>query len=379
MAKAKVESIGKTVKAKKPTNKITTTVAAFLAALKNTTAVEKKTSIPILQYARIKDTEVIGTDLDVTTIVPFEGTGTGDFLIPRRQVIDVLTGEKGTLTLEYFEDKSNPNDVRHKVTMNIGPIEFKFDGMSVANFPQTPTPSAAMLTLDGALVKKAIERTAISISSEKSRYTLNATLLKSVGGSVIMVATDGHRLSHVTVGEGTIKDSLILPAATKWLLNNCKGQVSIGFDEDLHTIRTESGTILSRKVTGQFPNYDAVMPRDNKVAVTFSSPKELAGLLKRVSKCADERSGAIKLAVTFGSVEISASSTERGSAKASLAVMTDGLSPKGEIVMGFNSAYIEDFLKVIDEDVFTFRIKDAQSSGLIEVDNFNYIIMPMRI
>ena len=48
MAKAKVESIRKTVKAKKPTNKITTTVAAFLAALKNTTAVKKKATIPIL-------------------------------------------------------------------------------------------------------------------------------------------------------------------------------------------------------------------------------------------------------------------------------------------------------------------------------------------
>lgn len=379
MAKEKVKGTKKEKAEKKPTNRITTTVEAFVAALKNTFLEKKKTTVPILSFARIKNTEIIGTDLDVATIVPFKGEGTADFLIPYRQALSVLTGETGPLTLQYFETAESNDSMSHEVKMTVGAIEFKLPSRSVKNFPMTPELSEPMLTLDGALLKKAIERIAISVSGEESQYTLNATLLKSVGGNVIMVSTDGHRMSYVTVGEGSINESLLRPSATNWLLNNCKGQVSIGFNEYTHTIRTETGTILSKKVSGVFPSYDAVMPRENKVTVKFSSPKELAGLLKRVAKCADERSGAIKLAVTSGSVELSASSSERGSAKASLSVYTEGFSPKDWMVVGFNSGYIEDFLKVIDEGEFVLRLKDPQSSGLFEAQNIRYVVMPMRM
>ena len=365
--------------------KITTTVKAFVAALKNT-HVPRKSTIPVLSYARVQDATLVGTDLDVTTIVPFEGKGKGDFLIPHKQTLDVLTGETGNLVLEFHDTIGNvksgkAEEGRRFVKLTVGDINFEFESLSVANFPQIPKQADAVLTIDGAALKTMLERTDFAISNEESRYTLNATLLKASKGKVTMVATNGHRLSHVTgKGTGAIEDTLLLPTATRWVYKNCRGEVSIGLDENTHTIRTESGTILSKKVTGQFPNFEAVMPRGNTIITGFKSAKKFDNILKRIMKCSDERSGAIKLLAGETTTTISASSLERGSAKADVECNTLGLPGKGAALqMGFNGEYISDFLKVIPEGEFTLSLKDAQSAGMLQVDGFKYILMPMRI
>src|SRR5207253_11191627 len=94
-----------------------------------------------------------------------------------------------------------------------------------------------------------------------------------------------------------------------------------------------------RLPTGPFPNYEAVLPRDNNKHVVIERG-ELTDAVRRVSQLADQRSHAVKLSISGEGVEISASSPEYGEAKESIEKEYQG----DPISIGFNSSYMLDLL-----------------------------------
>ena len=137
--------------------------------------------------------------------------------------------------------------------------------------------------------------------------------------------------------------------------------------------------LISRILTGQFPNYEAVLPRDNNKSVVLERV-ELSDAVRRVSQLADQRSHAVKLAVSNEGVEISASSPEYGEARESIEKEYKG----DPIAIGFNSSYVLDFLAAAAEGPISIELKDEQSAGQMrpladESYRYRYIIMPMRI
>ena len=383
MATKKVLSMrGKEIlpkKAAKPVPSITTTVEAFLGALKASYPPERKSTIPVLSYARLTDNAITTTDLDSTTVTKFDAKGKIDCLIPYRLALDVLKGESGALTVTPLEN--------HWVLLKVGELEFKLQGMSAANFPAIPTPATTSLTLTGEVFTRMLTRTIFAISAEESRYTLNgALLLADSTGAVTMVATDGHRLALVNEqGEGNLEKTLIPRKALDYLKTRISGKVEIGlYKPEGHpgdtTFRTGNTILIARNLKGQFPNYEAVMPRDQKVTVQILDPVKFEDNLKRVAKCADERSGAIRLAFTDRGGVVSASSSERGEAQAPIACTVDGVTSVG-ITMGFNAGFILDLLKVTKKEPLTLSLRDNQSAGMFTVGegNYRYVIMPMRL
>lgn len=384
MATKKVLSMrGKEIlpkKAAKPVPSITTTVEAFLGALKASYPPERKSTIPVLSYARLTDNAITTTDLDSTTVTKFDAKGKIDCLIPYRLALDVLKGESGALTVTPLED--------HWVLLKVGELEFKLQGMSAANFPAIPTPATTSLTLTGEVFTRMLTRTIFAISAEESRYTLNgALLLADSTGAVTMVATDGHRLALVNEqGEGNLEKTLIPRKALDYLKTRISGKVEIGlYKPEGHpgdtTFRTGNTILIARNLRGQFPNYEAVMPRDQKVTVQILDPVKFEDNLKRVAKCADERSGAIRLAFTDRGGVVSASSSERGEAQAPIACTVDGVTSVG-ITMGFNAGFILDLLKVTKKEPLTLSLRDNQSAGMFTVGEgtgYRYAIMPMRL
>jgi hypothetical protein len=96
-------------------------------------------------------------------------------------------------------------------------------------------------------------------------------------------------------------------------LLNATDADAVEFADDEHTLffRVGHRTLSTRKLSGQFPNFEAVMPRDNtKFAVVRSS--ELSQAIQRVAQFADEHSGAIRLRLESNELKISSSSNESG-------------------------------------------------------------------
>ena len=145
-------------------------------------------------------------------------------------------------------------------------------GMARANFPGLPTfPSAGVVKMPAQTLRSMIGRTIFAISSEESRYTLNGGLMVLKPESITMVATDGHRLAHIEkVGEqfevsGENKTLVPKKAMSELysLLQNSEADfIEFAKDESTLFFRIGERLLTSRQLTGQFPNYEAVLPRE---------------------------------------------------------------------------------------------------------------------
>src|SRR5205807_3026790 len=95
----------------------------------------------------------------------------------------------------------------------------------------------------------------------------------------------------------------------------------IGFSRDDTHLFFDMGKrlLISRMLTGQFPNYEAVLPRNNDRIVTVNR-EEIAAAIKRVAILSDERSHTVKLALANSVLEITASHSDLGEAHETLEV-----------------------------------------------------------
>jgi DNA polymerase-3 subunit beta len=353
--------------------------------------VERKTTIPILSNFLIEAEgerlNITATDLDqaIRTSATATVKKPGSCTIPARKLYDYIKLlPDGDISIKLLEN--------HWVQIRSGRSNTKMVGMARANYPQVPEfPSIAATSISTVALKTLIARTIFAISNEESRYTLNGALLVIKAESLAMVATDGHRLSYVEkpneLLEGISGEKRVLiPRKAlqelQQLLGNTEAE-KVEFADDEHTLffRVGHRTLSTRKLSGQFPNFEAVMPRDNtKFAVVRSS--ELSAAIQRVAQFADERSGAIRLRLEGNELKISSNSAESGESEDIIDTPYSG----DPIVVGFNSGYILDFLKALNnEGEVRLEFKDSQSAGQMRPEDpdaeykYRYVLMPMRI
>ena len=359
--------------------------------------VERKTTIPILSNFLLEAgpgegdatdrLTITATDLDqsIRTSCPAKVKKPGACTIPARKLFDyVKLLPDGDISIKLMEN--------HWVQIRSGRSNTKMVGMARANFPQVPEfPETGLTQLSAASIKGMISKTIFAISNEESRYTLNGALLILKAESLSMVATDGHRLAHIEKTGESLKNisgekKTLIPrkalAELQSLLADSDGE-ALDFYDDEHTLFFRLGhrVLTTRKLTGQFPNYEAVLPRDNNKFVVVRS-EELMGSIQRVAQFADERSGAIKIRLEQNEMKISSSSTESGESEDTIETPYS-FDP---IVVGFQFDLSDRFSQAVGSSgEVRLEFKDAQSAGQMRPEDpaddfrYRYVIMPMRI
>jgi DNA polymerase-3 subunit beta len=350
--------------------------------------VERKTTIPILSNllceAKGNHLSITATDLELSirtsceAKVKKEGAGT----IPAKKLHDLIR----LLPEEEIKFKLLEN---HWVQITCDRKTYKLVGMSKDNFPALPAFPHSLIKIPVHLIADLISKTTFAISMEESRYTLNGALLVLKPGSVTMVATDGHRLAMAETDhkfEGfSAETRVLIPKKAMTEIQRLAGEsgdedlVDFAQDESHLFFQFGSRLLTSRKLTGQFPNYEAVLPRDVSKTVIIERG-ELQDALRRVSQLADQRSHAVKFMLAKEGLEISASSPEYGEAKEAIEKEFEG----DPIAIGFNAQYLLDFLSATPEGPISFELKDEQSAGQLrpitdESSRYRYVVMPMRI
>jgi DNA polymerase III subunit beta len=386
----------KTVTPGAATMEISVSRQEFLRELSATqSVVERKTTIPILSNFLLEAgapgaedrLTITATDLDqsIRTSCAAKVKAPGSCTMPARKLYEYIRLlPDGDISIKLMEN--------HWVQIRSGRSNTKMVGMARANFPQVPEfPNGGVTQIPTASLKSMIAKTIFAISNEESRYTLNGALLILKAESLAMVATDGHRLAHLEKRGESLKNisgekKTLIPrkalAELQSLLADTEDE-SLDFYDDEHTLffRLAHRTLTTRKLTGQFPNYEAVLPRDNHKRVVVRS-EELMHSIQRVAQFADERSGAIKIRLEQNEMKISSSSADSGESEDTIETPYNFDS----IVVGFNSVYLLDFLKAIGPGgEVRLEFKDAQSAGQMRPEDtdedfeYRYIIMPMRI
>jgi DNA polymerase-3 subunit beta len=350
--------------------------------------VERKTTIPILSNylfeAAGDKLSLTATDLDLSlrTSCNAKVKKEGACTIPARKLYDyVRLLPDADITIRLLDN--------HWVSIRCGRSNTKMVGMAKSNFPGLPVfPSAGAIKIPAAVLRSMIAKTGFAIASEESRYTLNGALMVLKPESITMVATDGHRLAHVErTGEkfdgvsGEMKTLIPKKAMDelKSLLDSDIETIDFAKDESTLFFRVGPRLLTSRQLTGQFPNYEAVLPKDISKSIALHG-EELGAAIARVAQFADERSRAVRLRLEKSELKISASSTETGESEDSIEIAYDG----EPMAIGFNAQYLMDFIKATGSGEVKLELKDAQSAGQLrpaegEDYKYRYIVMPMRI
>ena len=350
--------------------------------------VERKTTIPILSNYLLEAVgdklSLTATDLDLSlrTSCNAKVRKEGACTVPARKLYDyVKLLPDADIAIKLLEN--------HWVSIRCGRSNTKMVGMAKSNFPSLPVfPSVGVIRIPTGVLRSMIAKTGFAIANEESRYTLNGALMVLKPESITMVATDGHRLAHIErSGEkfegvsGEMKTLIPKKAMDelKSLLDSDVEAIDFAKDESTLFFRVGQRLLTSRQLTGQFPNYEAVLPKDISKSIALHG-EELGAAIARVAQFADERSRAVRLRLEKGELKISASSTETGESEDSIEVAYDG----DPIAIGFNAQYLIDFIRATGSCDVKLELKDAQSAGQLrpaegEDYKYRYIVMPMRI
>jgi len=242
------------------------------------------------------------------------------------------------------------------------------------------------LKLPASVLKMLIERTIFAITQEEGRYTLSGAKFELDNKNIKMVTTDGHRLAFVSTdrsnGAGESLDVLIprktLAELTK-LTSDFDGDINLGADENHVYFQVGSRLLISRLLSGQFPNYEMVMPKGNDRTATFDT-LSLNQAIRRVALMADDRSHAIRMHLAKEQLLISSQNAEEGEARETIATNFAG----DETEIGFNAQYLQDFLNVVGSEQVNFEFKDGNSQAQLrpvteESYDYRYVVMPMRL
>jgi DNA polymerase III subunit beta len=366
--------------------------------------VEKKSTIPVLSNILIESVgegtiRIVGTDLDVT--IRCEASAdilqSGSMCIQARKLFDIVR----LLDNADVHFKKEDNEW---VKLSCGKSNFRLAGVSRDQFPEVPEFRSTPLKLSTKVFNHFIQHTSFAITNEQSRFTLSGAKFMVGDGKVKMVTTDGHRLAFIETDaemEGTM-DSLIPKKALTELTKISRdedGEVSFGEDPNHIYFEVSGRLLITRKLSGTFPNYEMVIPKGNDKTVIFDAD-EMKTAIRRVSLMADERTRSVKLTIKNNEIEINSQAAEEGEAHETLQADYNG----EEVTLGFNSQYLQDFLSVIGaadgeaaqepegETVrvkdnrlrLAFDFKDSNAQTLIRIANdseydYKYIVMPLRI
>jgi len=306
--------------------------------------VERKTTIPVLSNILIEslgenEIRIVGTDLDCTIRCDAEAEiiKSGAICIQARKLFDIVRAlDSGDV---HFKKEDN-----EWVTMKAGRASYRLAGVSRDQFPEIPQFKSTPLKLSAETFAYFIRNTAFAITNEQSRFTLSGAKFIIGDGSAKMVTTDGHRLAYVERAiddKEAVMDTLIPKKALLELIKLSRGVGEVSFGEDQNHIyfETEGRLLITRKLSGQFPNYEMVMPKDNDKSVVFDL-EEMRNAVRRMSLIADDRNRSIRLNVREGEIEVTAQSAEEGEGNEFVQADYKG----EEIQLGFNWQYLLEFL-----------------------------------
>jgi DNA polymerase III subunit beta len=350
--------------------------------------VEKKNTIPVLSNLLIESigentVRLTGTDLDTTIRCDVEAniSQPGSICIQARKLFEIARFLPDA-QVSFRKDQNDWASVKCERSV------FRIAGVPKDNFPEVPTFKSVQIKLPSGIFKTFIERTIFAITQEESRYTLSGAKFQLSETGARMVTTDGHRLAFIerkNIGENIPKGGLdvLIPRKTLAELNKLtssdEGDIKFGADENHVYFEVGSRLLISRLLSGQFPNYEMVMPKENNQVLEVNGT-QLSQMIRRVAVMADDRSRAIRLQLGPGRLELSSQSAEEGEASESLMAEYEG----SEIQIGFNAQYLQDFLNVTGDSSIKLEFKDGNTQAQMrpasesEYD-YRYVIMPMRI
>jgi DNA polymerase-3 subunit beta len=353
---------------------------------------EKRNTMPILSHFLIdagkKGSSIVATDIETALKEPLDVTveQEGKLCIPARKLFEIVKEMEGDLSLETIDEQW--------LRVKSGKSTFKIACLSPNEFPAWPVlGDAEEITINATVLLEMIEKTIYSAGESDTRYTLNGLLFhtKPQENVLLIVGTDGHRLAllkkkidsvmkeekQIIVPRKAVSELRRFLPATKKSEETDAPNVTILIGEKHMLFIVNGVQFLTRLIEGTYPNYENVIPLDNKKKMIIERDN-FSRVLRRISVMSRERASAVRCDLGQDMLVVSSSNPDLGEAKEEIAIdyKDDKLS------LGFNARYIIDALGAMISERVTFELQDPLSPVLMKEEgneDYKCVIMPMRI
>ena len=302
------------------------------------------------------------------------------------QALRNLGGKRVEMTID---------DDKHTVLCSYGNGRFSlpFDNANEFPLPIAAIDDAKEKRIDAQKLLTAIEKAGFATANDELRPVMNGVHFDFYPYGMVTCATDGHKLAKYTDltitfdGDANpVVDGYTLPkkpchTLISVLANTVAGDVKISFNDRMVAVNNTMFKMTTRLIEGRYPNYDAVIPKENnKIALVDKAA--FVSALKRVLPMGNSNSELVALGFNSGNMTISAEDFDF-SKSASEDVCCDYTQEPFSI--GFKGSVLLQMLQNIDGDVVKLAMSDASRAGVISEDkshecyDYTSIIMPMLL
>lgn len=330
-----------------------------------------------------KRLSVMGTDLEISVRSSIEvaSKADGTISIPAKRLAEIIRSlPEGDLnfSLDKTTRRISLQTAQGNYTMTSGE-QGELPDMSKEFKPEDSTKTT------GAGLKKMISTAIFAASSNEFRVAMMGLLFQFSPDGTTCVATDGHRLVKITNPElktDTERD-VIVPAKAVNLVTKSFGdsdEITISFSATQIEFKNDDTSILTRLIDEQYPNYEAVIPRENEKTMTISKGAILSSL-KRVMIFSDADTRQVRMQMGKNTVTILTDNAEEG-ADAKEEISCD--YNYDDLLIGFNGKFVEEALSHVDGDEITFKFSTPTRACIIEPvkqakEEVLMLVMPVRL
>jgi len=350
--------------------------------------ISSNNTLPILDnfLFNISDNEmtIVASDLETTMIstISVESDTNGKITIPARILMDTLkTFSNQPLT--FIVDTTT-----FGIEMSSEMGNYKLAGQNADEFPKTPKLSgSSSTTIKGDILANAINKTLFASGNDELRPVMSGMFCELSSEQITFVATDAHKLvKHSRTDISSDKTaSFILPKKPLIILKNNindDAEVKLEFNDTNALFTFNNITIICRLIDGKYPNYDAVIPKENPNKLTIDTV-DLLSSIKRVSIYANKTTHQIRLKIAGSELQITSEDLDfANKAEERLSCQYEG----SDMEIGFNSKFVIDMLNNIGSEQVSLEMSAPNRAGIIlpldgleEGENTLMLVMPVML
>ncbi len=360
-----------------------------------TPVIERKATIPVLSKIKLEtniqgELALTATDLDVTmrSLQVTDVLQTGSVLIEGRKLYEI-SRELPNEPIHFALNKNGQVEIRYKKGRH------KLGTVESSQFPEVPMNKQAGVQLSAVILREAIRRTAFAVTTEQKQFTISGAKLLVDENHLTMVATDGHRLAMARfplVNSTGQKLDLLVPKKSltqleelldREIRRDAESVIEIGDTGNQLCFTIGKHSLFSRKLTGAFPNWEMVLPKNLTYTAEIST-EDFRQSLSRVTLTADNRNYSVTMEIELGRLVLKSNNAE-GDAQEEMLAAFNGENGDNVHVLRFNSRYVQDFLQAVSKagsPTFALGFNDGNSPFELflpeQRDSFRYVLMPLR-
>jgi len=329
-----------------------------------------KPAIPVYGYylfaveGNVLTVTASDADVSLSTKLDIENqAGDGRVAIQSNVINDVIR-EMHEQPLEFDIDDHN-----YSVVMTSDSGKYTFMGQNTADYAEFAGLNADGVNafkLSSSVLTDAISKTAFAVANDEIHPIMNGICFHFLeNGGLNIVATDGHRMSKVTLSMNPgIQEGFVLPQKSanllKGVLSKEVGDVDITFDKKFLVFQASSYTMSARQIEGVYPKYDSVIPKECGISVIVNR-EQLISALRRIQVCSNHGSNLIMLSLSSNKLQIKGQDIDF----ATSGEETIACSYEGELFeIGFKSTLVIEMLSNCDCADVEIRLKDQSTPGL---------------